>query len=86
MPVVQIKHRIPVLIAIIVSRQEDIDCSLRTERALSSQRLIPVKISCDMSLVIDGEIPIAVPEIAALQGISFTTLVEEILNTASFET
>ena len=67
MPVVQVKDRIPVIVAIVVSRQEYIDSSLRIEGTLRSKRLVSVKISCDMSLVIDGEIPIAVPEIAAFE-------------------
>src|ERR1700730_217657 len=66
-PVVQVKHRIPVLIAIIVSRQEYVDCSLGIERALSSQRLIPVKISCDIATIMNNEIPMASPEIATLE-------------------
>ncbi len=67
MPVVQVKHRIPAIVAIVVSRQEYIDSSLRIEGTLSSKRLISVKISCGMSLIIDGEIPIAVAEIAAFE-------------------
>ena len=55
------------IIASVVSRQEYIDSSLRIEGALGSKRLVSVKISCDMSLIIDGEIPIAVPEIAAFE-------------------
>src|ERR1700692_4171409 len=64
--VVQVKHRIPVLIGIIVSRQEYVDCSLGIERALSSQRLILVKISCAIATIMNNEIPMASPEIATL--------------------
>ena len=67
MPVVHVKHRIPVIVATVVSRQEHIDSSLRIEGTLSSKRLVSVKISCRMSLIIDGEIPIAVAEIAAFE-------------------
>ena len=65
MPVVQVKHRISVIVAIVVSRQEYIDFSLGIEGTLGSKRLVSVKISCGMSVIIDGEIPIVVPEMAA---------------------
>jgi hypothetical protein len=54
-----------VIVVIIVPRQEYIDSSLRIEGTLSSKRLVSMKISCGISQIIDGEIPIAVPEMAA---------------------
>jgi hypothetical protein len=67
MPVVHVKHRIPVIVAIVVSRQAYIDSSLRIEGTLRSKRLVYVEISCGMSLIIDGEIPIAVAQISAFE-------------------
>jgi hypothetical protein len=60
MTVVHVKHWIPVIVAIVVSRQEYIDPSLRIAGTLRSKRLVYVKISCGMFLIIDGEIPVAV--------------------------
>ena len=67
MPVVQVKDRIPVIVASVVSRQEYIDSSLRIVGTLRSKRLVAVKESCGISLIVDGEIPIAVAEIAAFE-------------------
>jgi len=58
-PVVQVKHRMPVVLAIKVSRQKDIDSSVRTERTASSKRVVSVKISRGMPPINDGELPMA---------------------------
>jgi hypothetical protein len=58
-PVVQVKHRIPVIVAIEVSRQEDIDSSLRKKRAASPKRIISMEISRGMPPIDHSKISMA---------------------------